>query len=272
MSFKIGFTAEESYETSANEYTPNTQNNELVPRKSVVQISFEGRHGTLAYYNDSFDLKCGDLVYVDGKLEGHPGRVVDVTYNFKIKISDYKRVIAVADTDVKGEFFMAGSHFVTFARNTLPKEKIRLWYKAPDGEEDEFVCGTDETSFLIDDLKSMNVSPEIAERGHGYYMDNKVKYICLNGHNGYAIVQGTEAYEVEFNYISGEVSGLTCSCFCSGNCKHSFAAMLQLSELLEIIDKHYASEYEKSGYFAAIAKGDLFRFAVDGKECGRFTL
>ena len=53
---------------------------------------------TLSYYNDLFDLHRGDLVFVVGKLEGLRGIVVDVSYNFKIKLSDYKRVIAVADT------------------------------------------------------------------------------------------------------------------------------------------------------------------------------
>ncbi len=59
---------------------------------------------TLAYYNDRFDLHCGDLVYVDGKLEGKRGRVVDVNYNFRINLADYKRVIGVADTNVSGRF------------------------------------------------------------------------------------------------------------------------------------------------------------------------
>ena len=51
-----------------------------------------------------------------------------------------------------------------------------------------------------------------------------------------------------------------------------FAAMLQLRETLEIIDKHYAEEFERTGYVAAINKGTLFAFAVDGKETGSFTL
>lgn len=46
------------------------------PRKSVVRIHFSSRNMTLSYYNDAFDLKVGDIVYVDGKLEGLRGRVV----------------------------------------------------------------------------------------------------------------------------------------------------------------------------------------------------
>ena len=48
--------------------------------------------------------------------------------------------------------------------------------------------------------------------------------------------------------------------------------MLQLRETLELIEKHYADEYERTGYFAAMNKGTLFAFAIDGKETGSFTL
>ena len=61
----------------------------IEPKKSVVQVYFPSRGMNLAYYNDSFDLKVGDLVYVDGKLEGHRGQVTEVNYSFKIKLSDY---------------------------------------------------------------------------------------------------------------------------------------------------------------------------------------
>ena len=88
----------------------------------------------------------------------------------------------------------------------------------------------------------------------------------------YAIVEGSEAYEVEFEYDNGEISKLTCSCFCSYHCKHEIAAMLQLRETLKVIEKNYAAEYESSGYFAAVTKGTLFAFAIDGKESGSFEL
>lgn len=271
MAFKIGFAAE-SLDNKAPETTYPVWKAHSVPRKSVVQVYFTGKNTTLTYYNDQFDLHPGDMVYVDGKLEGHRGRVTDVNYNFKIKISDYKRVIAVVDTTVNGQFFMAGSHFVTFDRTALPSSKVVTWFKAPVKEEEEIVSGSDDSSFNLDDLKGMKISPAIAERGHEYYMDNKVRYISIDGDRGYAIVEGSEAYEVEFSYHYGEISGLVCNCFCSYNCKHEFATMLQLKETLELIEKHYAAEYERTGYFAAVTKGTLFAFAIDGKETGSFTI
>ena len=271
MKFKIGFSAE-SHNTPQSTVAANHMS-AVTPKPSVVQVRFPGRGGALAYYNDQFDLRVGNMVYVDGKLEGQRGIVTEVSYNFKIKASDYKRVIALVDTDVHGEFFMAGSHFISFDRNALPSVQAISWFKAPEKEDTEYLVGSgDDTSFRLDDLKGMKISPTIAERGHEYYTENKVRYICLDGNHGYAIVEGSEAYEVEFEFHDGEIRNLICSCFCSYTCKHEFAAMLQLRETLEVIGKHYAKQYEETGYFAAVHKGTLFAFAVDGKDTGSFTL
>lgn len=270
MGFRIGFAAD--YSENKVETPVVVEPRSIAPRKSVVQVSFPGRVSSPAYYNDQFDLHVGDIVYVDGKLEGQRGRVVEVAYNFKIKVSDYKRVIGLADTEVHGQFFSAGSHFVTFDRTALPQSKIVTWYKAPAKEDDEYVSGTDDSSFRLDELSGMKIGATIAERGHDYYMENRVRYISIDGTKGYAIVEGSDAYEVEFEYHDGEISGLVCSCFCSYNCKHEFAAMLQLKETLEMIEKHYAAQYDETRYFAAVNKGSLFTFAIDGKETGSSTL
>lgn len=270
MEFKIGFAAERPEKKSAVSASAAPQ--PTAARRSVVQVYFAERNTTLAYYNDQFDLHCGDMVYVDGKLEGLRGRVTEVSYNFKIKVSDYKRVIAVVDTAVHGQFFLAGSHFITFDRAALPAARVLTWFKPPAGDDEEIVSGSDETAFRLDILSGMKLSPAIAERGHNYYLENRVRYISLDGSRGYAIVEGSESYEVEFAYRAGEISALVCSCFCSYSCKHEFAAMLQLKETLEFIDAHYAEEYARSGYFAAVGKGTLFAFAIDGQSSGSFTL
>ena len=89
---------------------------------------------------------------------------------------------------------------------------------------------------------------------------------------GYAVVEGEHTYEVTFTYQDGIVSNLFCDCPCTFTCKHEFATMLQLRETLELIEKHYANEYARSRYFAAIVKGVLLTLAIDGKETGNFTL
>lgn len=271
MTFKIGFTAENTENNPAvAAYT--AQKVKTAPRKSLVQVHFSERNTTLTYYNDLFDLRCGDIVFVDGKLEGVRGCVTSVNYNFKIKVSDYKKVIAVADTEVHGRFYLAGSHFLTFDREVLPLSKVAAWFIAPKKDDDEYVSNSDDTSFSLDDPGAMNVSSVIAQRGHKYYIESRVRYICIDGTKGYAIVEGGDAHEVEFEYKGGEISSLICSCFCSNNCKHEFAAVLQLKETLELISRHYSAEYARTGYFAAVNKGTLFSFAIDGKETGSFTL
>lgn len=272
MAFKIsGFGGTHTEKKQiASTYEPEQK--KPTPHKSVVQVRFPNRGMALSYYNDQFDLKKGDLVYVDGKLEGQLGRVVEVNYNFKIKLSDYKKVIAVVDTEVHGQFFLAGSHFITFDPAVLPKEQITLWFKAPAQDDEEYVSNSDDTAFRLDELKYFKVSPAIADRGRDYYLENRVRYISLKGEQGFAIVEGDKSYAIEFEYHNGEIQHLICDCPCSYNCKHEVATMLQLKETLEFIDKHYAEEFERTGYFAAITKSTLFTFAVDGKETGNFTL
>lgn len=272
MAFRIsGFGAEQREKkemVSAYEASRRT----VAPRKSLVQVRFPGKGMALTYFNDLFDLNVGDRVYVDGKLEGQLGLVVEISYNFKIKVSDYRKVIAVVDTDVHGQFHMAGSHFITFDPTSLPAEQVSMWFKAPAKEDEEIISSTDDFSFRLDDLKGMKITPSIAERGHDYYLENRVRYLCLNGAKGLAIVEGGESYLVEFDYHNGEIGHLICECPCGYTCKHEFAAMLQLKETLEMIDKHYAEEYAQTGYFAAISKGTLFAFAIDGKDFGSFKL
>lgn len=269
MALKIGF-AIESNENTTVEPAEASSEQVSVPRKSLVEIYFAGRGMTLTYYNDQFDLHCGDRVYVDGKLEGMCGQVTSVSYNFKIKLSDYKRVIAVVDTTVHGKFFSCGSHLITFDPAALPGSKAITWFKSPvsDEDEDEYVCGYDDSSFPLVNLNEMNVTGAIFSRGGEYYAERKVEYISLDGSKGYAVVVGREPYEVEFEYRDGTISRLTCSCFCSYNCKHEVAAMMQLSEVLDIIKKNYSEEFARSGYFAAIGIGTLMKFAVAGKENG----
>lgn len=271
MKRKIGFWSEIQRDTG-NIPHPMEEAPVSTPKKSLVQVYFPKRGMNLSYYNDRFDLQVGDTVYVDGKLEGLRGRVTAVNYSFKIKLSDYKRVIAVADTYISGELRMAGSHLVAFDPRTIPYEKIITWFKAPDKEDDVYVSGNDDHSFRLDDLSGMKVTSAVAERGHDYYTENRVVYLCIDRGHGRGIVEGTSPYEIEFDYGGGEIKNLTCNCYCGYPCKHTFAAMLQLRETLKLLEKHDDFDWNEGGYVAAISQGAFFSFAVDGKTTGRFVL
>ena len=270
MKFKIGFTAEQ---TNNNTMTANCERKTQTGiRRSVVQVYFPQRHMELAYYNDMFDLKNGDLVYVDGKLAGMLGRVTDVNYTFKIKVSDYKRVISVVDTNINGTLYFAGSNFVAFDRDVLPKNRVLSWFKAPEKDNEEYAEGSDDQWFPLENLKALNLRPGIAERGYEYYNNGCVKYLCLDKTKGYAIVEGRELYEVEFDYKNGDVGNIVCSCYCSYNCKHEFAVLLQLRNVLNLVEKNYGDDFRRSEYFMAINKKTLLNFAVDCKEVGVLSL
>lgn len=265
MKFPIGFTAvhEDKPVTTASYEVPSAP---TVPRKSVVQVAFPESGRVLAYYNDQFDLHLGDRVYVDGTLEGQLGRVVEINYNFKIKVSDYKRVIALVDTSVHGQFYLVKRGFITFDPSALPYSKVVRWFKAPEKEGEEIVSGSDDSFFPLMDLDQMKVDGAIRERGIRYFMEERVKYICLDGNHGYAIIDGSKPYEVEFEFHNGQIHNLVCSCFCCYNCKHEVAAMLQLRVTLEQIEMYYGEEFERTDYFAAIHPETLFEYAIWGKE------
>ena len=272
MNHRIGFSAEANSEELQEPITIVPEVN-TTARKSIVEVDFEGYGRPLSYYNDRFDLHCGDLVFVSGKLEGKRGRVTRVNYNFKIRLADYERVIAVPDTRVTGRFYLGGSHVLSFDPTVLPKEKVLSWFAAPAKEEDEFVSSTDEVDgFYLNDLDSMKIQSHIADRGVNYYLENRVRYLCLEGTKGYALVEGGSTYEVEFTYEKGEIRNLLCSCFCTYHCKHEFAVMMQLRDILTVIHEDYAAEYEASGYFAAVYKGTFFNFAMGHAKRGSFIL
>lgn len=270
MKRKIGFWNEVQGDTD-NITRPKEEAPVSAPKKSLVQVYFPKRGMNLSYYNDQFDLQVGDTVYVDGKLEGLRGRVTAVNYSFKIKLSDYKRVITVADTHISGELRMAGSHLVAFDPQTIPYEKIITWFKAPDKEDDVYVSGSDDHGFRLDDLSGMKVTGAIAERGHDYYAENRVVYLCMDRGHGQGIVEGTSPYEIEFDYGGGEIKNLTCSCYCGYPCKHAFAAMLQLRETLKLLEEQDGFDWNEGGYAAVISQGAFFSFAVDGKTTGSFV-
>ena len=247
MKYKIGF---HGYEEEKKEDLQPLEIGENKPVKSVVQVRFPSQGRSFAYYNDRFDLLVGDIVFVEGKLEGVQGVVTEVSRSFKIKLSDYKRVISVADTTVKGELFFGGSHLIAFDKSVISYEKVRGWFLPPESDE-EVAVGYDDEGFFLDELGDFEIKPEIAKRGFDYYNHNKVVYISVDGTNGRAIVEGSRFYEV---------------------CKHEFAALLQLRETLKIIEDLYDDEYSQGDYFAAVSKSALMNYAVDRKEKGSIVL
>lgn len=205
---------------------------------SIVQVHFPGQNRTLSYYNSRFCLHVGDIVFVDGRLEGEVGRVVGVNTHFKIRVEDYKQVVSVADTHVTGQFYPAGAYFVTFDPQALPFRKFLTWVKPE--EETEYYIHCDGEGFALENLSGLGASKEILARGIAYWKENRVRYLSLDGSTGRAVVEGTWPYEVEFQYQDGVIRDLLCDCPCGYACKHEAAVLLQLKETLARLEEEHA--------------------------------
>ena len=251
MKFKIGFSGYEEEQQTAEQLAEMP--GEMQPVKSVVQVRFPSQGRSYSYYNDRFDLHVGDIVFVEGKLEGVKGIVTELSRT------------------LKGRLYFGGSHLIAFDKDVIPYDKIRAWFLPPESEE-EYAVGCDNESVHIDDPRAFGFRSEIAERGFDYYNRCKVVYISVDGESGRAIVEGSRAYELTFDYFAGEISNLTCGCFCSYHCKHEFAMLLQLRETLRMIEELYDDEYGESDYFAAVSKSALLTYAMDREEKGSIVL
>ncbi len=238
----------------------------------LVQVRFPVRNLNLWYYNSQFDLRPGDLVYVEGKMAGHLGQVTDLRPGPDVQPQGCQPILARVDTAVHGQFFLAGTHAVTFDPQILPGAKAASWFLAPEAGGDHYSSDSEIRPFPLADLGKMKISPGVAQRGHSYYLENRVKYLCVDDGQGYAIVNGSTPYEVKFQLLDGIIHNLFCTCPCNYNCKHEFAAMLQLLDTVTRLRLYYPDRYDPRGYFAAVSKGTLFSFALEGREQGSFTL
>lgn len=271
MTNKIVFYCDDNNEVNENIESITVEKPEMKARKSLVSVRFEKNNRVLSYYNDKFDLHKGDIVFVDGKLEGERGFVEEVNYNFKIKLSDYKKVVALANTTVKGKFFFAGDYFISFDESVIPYEKVITWLKPPVVDEEEIVVSNeDEEGFLLEkDISELKVPYNVKEKGIDYYLDGRVIYLSVAGNMGKAIVDGTNIYEIEFTYKNGEVSNFICDCYCNCACKHIVAVIMQLKNILKTVEENYKEQYQD--YFSAVTSYELFKVTRSYNKKGSVT-
>lgn len=272
MNKKIGFVYEEEripQERKKDTLTTPAETDAIRP--SLVEIRFSGVHKPYSYYNDKFYLKPGDRVFVEGKLEGQQGIVMRVSYNFKIKLSDYKRVVSKAELDIYGDFFPVQGRVYAFNPETLPYEKVMTWFK-PVTENKEIAVFTDESHFNLDTFEGLEADKDSVAKGHELYMEDAVAYIELKGKQGRAIVEGSRYYELEFQYENGEISSFFCECYNMGVCRHQVAMLFELRDALKVIEEKLFTEYERSGYFASICKHIFLDFVIASKNDGKIIL
>lgn len=73
----------------------------------------------------------------------------------------------------------------------------------------------------------------IRDRGYGYFLDNSVEDLVIEGDSIHAVVWGTEAYEVQIDFSGRQIIGMHCSCpyaESGENCKHMAAVLYSWEE------------------------------------------
>lgn len=246
-----------------------TDTKELTQSKSIsthkhmtlVQVYFVAKDDAFLYLCEDIILHEGDHVYVSGKMKDTLGIVVDVRHQFKVRPSKYERVIAKIDTQLQGEFKIFNRLLLSFDCKSLGKEKISQWFFPPQGEE-PYISTYRPDPFPLDDLTQFPIEHARVERGLQYYKEQRVVYMSIDDRYGYAIIRGSEYYEVEFEYNNGIIEDISCSCYCDGHCKHEFAVLLELQYMLQIVEKEFKNEYSKNRYLAAIDKDVLWQMSV----------
>jgi len=99
------------------------------PVKSLARIRFPEKGCSYTYYNDRFDLRKGDLVFVSGKLAGVPGFVEAVNYKFKIDLADYELVIACPEIRISGSYTPVLDKMVSCDPHAVRPDTFRSWVR-----------------------------------------------------------------------------------------------------------------------------------------------
>lgn len=269
MSIKIGFQFNEN--TPEREIVvPEIPEEKTVPRKCLTEIRFPNVYRPYTYYNDSLDLKVGDRVFVSGKLDGVMGTVEGLSYNFKIDLSKYERVVRKVESHIKGEFNLVGAHMLTFDREALTYEKVITWFDFPIRTDADYIRCSDGSSFGLHEIP---VGWSRGEHGDWLYAKGQVKYLSLYGKQGLALVEdNNDIHEIEFNFEDSKISDFFCDCYEPYICGHQYAVVRQLQEVMKLIEENYAEEYANSDCFALVNRATLEAFATDSKVLGKVVL
>lgn len=97
----------------------------------LAEIRFSTNREIYTFIVEHMEIYEGDFVYVTGPMQNKVETVADITYHCKIRPSKYERVVAKIDTSLYGEFSPIEHLCVTFQRNSIEKDKMRLWFLSP---------------------------------------------------------------------------------------------------------------------------------------------
>ena len=209
------------------------------PVPSVAEVHFPMADKSYPYYNDSFDLKEGDVVFVSGKMAGQLGMVTSVTTRFKVDLSYYQKVVSRPELRLSGSFAPVLGLMLSLGKEAAPDAaEFRGWVKPPRDEEEkpQLVYG-EGYAFDLEDFESDgDVDEDVMARAIDYCRQGRVRYLSLQDGEGVAFVEGSVWYEVRFRYSEGRVWDMFCDCPYPGLCKHDLAVLGLLRAVLHQLD------------------------------------
>lgn len=208
------------------------------PIRSLVSISFDRMNRPLTYYNDQFDLKPGDRVFVSGKLEDEVGLVESVTTKFRIRIADYQKVISLAQTPIHGTYAPKGNMMLSYDADAPMPEDFRKWVLPPRNDEDqpenEVVFGDGYEIPLDDPSTTESVDRAVFDRAIDICRSGRIGYISVRNGEGKAFIHGSRWYELDFSLHDNMIQEAYCECPYAGLCKH----LLAIGVILNVMRQH----------------------------------
>ncbi len=261
----IGFIDEKAVEQKQLQVT-KAQLKQSEPVPSVVWVDFESGR-TLAYYNDKFDLKIGDNVFVEGKFEGKVGEVVEIEYSFKIPLDKYKRVKAQIRKSVSGRWQKMFSVAVSLQEDALPFDEYKTWVFPPKDENSpaQEWASAGGYSFVLEDFEqSKFFDGATFEKGFDLLQNGAIKYFSYRAGRCHAIIKGRKYYVVEFDYKDGEVTNLLCDCACASVCKHCAAAIIFFKALSHKLMTE--AQFDENGCITALDFGEFLNIVTKNEN------
>ncbi len=229
------------------------------PVRSLVSISFDRMNRPLTYYNDQFDLKPGDRVFVTGKLEGEVGFVESVTTKFRIRIADYQKVISLAQTTIHGTYAPKGNMMLSNDMDALMPEDFRKWVLPPrDAEEqpeNEIVFGDGYEIPLENPSTAEGVDPAVFDRAIDICRSGRIGYVSVRNGEGKAFIRGSRWYELDFVLDGNMLKEAYCECPYAGLCKH----LLAVGVILNAMRRNHDIDFERD--FTLISADQFWNMA-----------
>ncbi len=196
--------------------------------KNLVKVKFENGL-TLAYFSDLPEIKAGDVVTVDGKMEDEIAVVVKVLSSFKKPKFDMKWIVSKIDNDITGNYFKIEDDVASIELN-LTVDKFMNIYAGVKYKEN-IAVGDEDIELELNELEESELfEEEIKHRGRSLYKSNAVQFIWFKDGEGKAVVRsanGCDWYEIDFRYKNGKITYIACDCPYFGECKHLYAFLLK---------------------------------------------